>query len=202
MTSDSKAGNATSLRQLDAAIATCKACPLWEKATQAVCGEGAVSARVMLVGEQPGDQEDLAGKPFVGPAGRLLDQALERAGVDRKLLYVTNAVKHFSWEPRGKRRLHKTPTQNEIVACKQWLLGEIRLLKPALIVCLGATALRALMGPGARVLANRGKFLDSELGLPVLVTVHPSSILRTPPEERDTAFAALIADLERIRDRI
>jgi uracil-DNA glycosylase family protein len=194
------AADARSLKELDAGIARCRGCPLWERATQAVCGEGGAKARVMLVGEQPGDQEDLTGKPFVGPAGRVLDEALEKAGVDRKDVYVTNAVKHFSWEPRGKRRMHKTPAQQEVAACLDWLLGEIRLITPRLIVCLGGTAVRALLGPKVKVLANRGKFFDSEWGPKILVTVHPSSILRVPPEDRAQAFELLVKDLARIRD--
>src|ERR1700686_997361 len=129
--------SARSLKELDAGIAQCRGCPLWERATQAVCGEGGAKANIMLVGEQPGDQEDLTGKPFVGPAGRVLDEALAKAGIDRKDVYVTNAVKHFSWEPRGKRRLHKTPSQQEVAACPDWLLGEIRLGAPRLIGCPG-----------------------------------------------------------------
>jgi uracil-DNA glycosylase len=194
------AADARSLKELDAGIARCRGCRLWERATQAVCGEGRAKASVMLVGEQPGDQEDLTGKPFVGPAGRVLDEALEKAGVDRKDVYVTNAVKHFSWEPRGKRRMHKTPAQQEVAACLDWLLGEIRLITPRLIVCLGGTALRALLGPKVKVLANRGKFVDSECGPKILVTVHPSSILRVPPEDRAQAFELLVKDLARIRD--
>jgi uracil-DNA glycosylase family protein len=194
------AADARSLKELDAGIARCRGCPLWERATQAVCGEGGAKARVMLVGEQPGDQEDLTGKPFVGPAGRVLDEALEKAGVDRNDVYVTNAVKHFSWEPRGKRRMHKTPAQQEVAACLDWLLGEIRLITPRLIVCLGGTAVRALLGPKVKVLANRGKFFDSEWGPKILVTVHPSSILRVPPEDRAQAFELLVKDLARIRD--
>jgi uracil-DNA glycosylase family protein len=194
------AANARSLKELDAGIVGCRACPLWERATQAVCGEGGVKAGVMLVGEQPGDQEDLTGKPFVGPAGRVLDEALEKAGVDRKGVFVTNAVKHFSWEPRGKRRMHKTPAQQEVAACLDWLLGEIRLVSPRLIVCLGGTAVRALLGPKFKVLANRGQFFDSEWGPKILVTVHPSSILRVPPEDRAQAFESLVNDLARIRD--
>jgi uracil-DNA glycosylase family protein len=194
------AADARSLKELDAGIARCRGCPLWERATQAVCGEGGAKARVMLVGEQPGDQEDLTGKPFVGPAGRVLDEALEKAGIDRKEVYVTNAVKHFSWEPRGKRRMHKTPAQQEVAACLDWLLGEIRLITPRLIVCLGGTAVRALLGPKVKVLANRGKFFDSEWGPKILVTVHPSSILRVPAEDRAQAFELLVKDLARIRD--
>ncbi len=194
------AGDARTLKELDAGIAACRGCPLWARATQAVCGEGSAKASVMLVGEQPGDQEDLTGKPFVGPAGKVLDDALEKAGVDRKDVYVTNAVKHFSWEPRGKRRMHKTPAQQEVAACLDWLLGEIRLIDPRLIVCLGGTAVRALLGPKVKVLVNRGKFFDSEWGPKILVTVHPSSILRTPPEDRAKAFELLVKDLARIRD--
>ena len=194
------AADARSLKELDAGIARCRGCRLWELATQAVCGEGGANASVTLVGEQPGDQEDLTGKPFVGPAGKVLDEALERAGVDRKDVYVTNAVKHFSWEPRGKRRMHKTPAQQEVAACLDWLLGEIRLITPRLIVCLGGTAVRALLGPKVTVLANRGKFFDSEWGPKILVTVHPSSILRVPPEDRAQAFELLVKDLARIDD--
>ena len=194
------ASTARSLKELDAGIVRCRACPLWERATQAVCGEGATKGGVMLVGEQPGDQEDLSGKPFVGPAGRVLDDALEKAGVDRKDVYLTNAVKHFSWEPRGKRRMHKTPAQQEVAACLDWLHGEIRLVAPRLIVCLGGTAVRALLGPKVRVLVNRGKFFDTEWGPKLLVTVHPSSILRTPPEDRAQSFELLVKDLARIRN--
>src|SRR3977135_3541072 len=152
--------SARSLKELDAGIVRCRGCPLWERATQAVCGEGGTKASVMLVGEQPGDQEDLTGRPFVGPAGRVLDDALEKAGVDRKEIYVTNAVKHFSWEPRGKRRMHKTPSQQEVAACLDWLRQELRLVKPSIIVCLGATAAKALLGPSVRVTVDRGKWLE------------------------------------------
>ena len=192
------AAEAASLQQLASEIARCRGCPLWERATQAVCGEGGPKARIMLVGEQPGDQEDLAGKPFVGPAGRVLDDALQKAGVDRRQVYVTNAVKHFSWTPRGKRRMHKTPTQQEIAACLDWLRAEIRLIGPEIIVCLGATAARALLGPHVRVLADRGRFFESEWGPRVLVTMHPSSILRVPPEDRAKAFEMFVKDLARL----
>ena len=178
----------------------CRACPLWERATQAVCGEGAAKGGVMLVGEQPGDQEDLSGKPFVGPAGRVLDDALEKVRVDRKDVYLANAVKHLSWEPRGKRRMHKTPAQQEVAACLDWLHGEIRLVAPRLIVGLGGTAVRALLGPKVKVLVNRGKFFDTEWGPKVLVTVHPSSILRMPSEERAQSFELLVRDLARIKN--
>jgi DNA polymerase len=178
------------------AAAGCKACELWEPATQTVFGEGPETARVVFVGEQPGDQEDLAGRPFVGPAGKLLDKALAEAGVDRKEVYVTNAVKHFSWFPRGKRRMHKTPTQQEVAACLDWLRQELRLVKPSIIVCLGATAAKALLGPSVRVTVDRGKWLESDLAEHVMVTVHPSSILRVPREDFDDAYAALVRDFK------
>jgi len=195
------ATEASSLEQLAGEVSRCRGCKLWERATQAVCGEGNPKAKIMLVGEQPGDQEDLAGKPFVGPAGKVLDEALQKAGVDRKDVFITNAVKHFSWEPRGKRRMHKTPTQQEVAACMDWLEAEVRLIAPEIIIALGATAVRALLGPEVRVLVNRGKLLDSPWGPRVLVTVHPSSILRVPPEDRDKAFEAFVRDLARLRGK-
>ena len=156
----------------------CRACPLWKNATQTVFGEGNGRARILLVGEQPGDQEDREGHPFVGPAGRILDQGLAEAGLDRGKLYVTNAVKHFKWEPRGKRRLHKTPAQREIEACHQWLAAELEAVKPRLIVALGATAAKALLGPRFRITQDRGQVQRRE-GLPdVLATYHPSFLLR------------------------
>ena len=156
----------------------CRACPLWKNATQTVFGDGNGRARILLVGEQPGDQEDREGHPFVGPAGRILDQGLAEAGIDRRKLYVTNAVKHFKWEPRGKRRLHKTPAQREIAACHQWLAAELEAVKPRLIVALGATAAKALLGPRFRITQDRGKVQRRE-GLPdVLATYHPSFLLR------------------------
>jgi uracil-DNA glycosylase family protein len=160
------------------AARTCRNCPLWENATQTVFGEGNARARIMLVGEQPGDVEDREGHPFVGPAGRILDEGLREAGLKREQLYVTNAVKHFKWEPRGKRRMHKTPAQREIDACLQWLEGEIAAVKPKLIVALGATAAKALLGPGFRITRQRGQVQRRE-GLPdVLATYHPSFLLR------------------------
>jgi DNA polymerase len=184
------------LADLREAVDDCRACPLWERATQGVPGEGSSKARVMLVGEQPGDQEDLAGRPFVGPAGRLLDAALEKAGVDRNQVYVTNVVKHFSWIPRGKRRIHKTPTQSEIAACLDWLEAEIRLLHPRVIVCLGATAAKALLGRDFRVSIERGRLIEGGIAPFMLATVHPSSILRITDEaERKEAFEHLAADL-------
>lgn len=161
----------------------CRACDLWERGTQTVFGEGASRAPLMLVGEQPGNEEDVAGHPFVGPAGRLLDMALEEAGIERKQAYVTNVVKHFKWEPRGKRRIHAKPNAVEIAACRPWLDAELELVKPQVLVCLGATAAQALLGRQFRVTQQRGKLLESTLAPYVLATVHPSSILRAPDEE-------------------
>jgi uracil-DNA glycosylase len=188
------------LPELRAAAKRCKACPLWANATQTVFGAGDPHARVMLVGEQPGDEEDRKGLPFVGPAGRLLDRALEAAGVDRDHLYVTNAVKHFKWEPRGKRRLHKTPAQREIEACHQWLEGEIAALRPEVIVCLGATAAKALLGPAFKVSVSRGKLVASPFASHVFATFHPSALLRLRDEkEKEQAFRQLVKDLSLIR---
>jgi uracil-DNA glycosylase family protein len=185
-----------SLDAARSAAKNCRACDLWKQATQTVFGEGAVHARVMLVGEQPGDKEDLAGQPFVGPAGGVLDKALADAGIDRKTTYVTNAVKHFKWEPRGKRRIHKKPNSMEIAACRQWLDTEIELVKPEVIVCLGATAAQALLGRAFRVTQQRGQLLPFESAPQVLATVHPSSILRAPDEEaRHEQFEAMVKDL-------
>ncbi|PYP88758.1 MAG: uracil-DNA glycosylase [Blastocatellia bacterium AA13] len=165
------------------AAADCQACDLWRRGTQTVFGEGLAGARVLLIGEQPGNEEDLSGKPFVGPAGRLLDEALAEAGIERDQTYVTNVVKHFKWEPRGKRRIHKKPVTAEIAACRPWLEAEISLVKPKVIVCLGATAAQALLGPKFRVTKDRGRPLESTLAPFVLATVHPSSILRAPDDE-------------------
>jgi len=161
----------------------CQACHLWRRGTQTVFGEGARRAQLMFVGEQPGDQEDIAGHPFVGPAGKLLDRALAEAGIDRATVYVTNVVKHFKWEPRGKRRIHKKPNAAEIAACRPWLDTEVELVTPRAIVCLGATAAQALLGRQFRVTAHRGEFVASTLAPLVLATVHPSSILRAPDAE-------------------
>jgi uracil-DNA glycosylase len=161
----------------------CRACDLYKRGTQTVFGEGPRRAEVMMVGEQPGDAEDLAGHPFVGPAGKLLDRALEDAGIVRRLVYVTNVVKHFKWEPRGKRRIHKKPNAGEIAACRPWLDVEIQLVRPRAIVCLGATASQALLGRAFKVTAHRGEFVASPLAPLVLATVHPSSLLRAPDEE-------------------
>jgi uracil-DNA glycosylase len=186
------------LPKLKEAAATCRACPLWELGTQTVFGEGLKSAEVVLVGEQPGDQEDLAGRPFVGPAGRLLDSALEEAGIDRKLAYVTNVVKHFKWQPRGKRRIHQKPNAAEVAACRPWLEAELALLRPKVLVCLGATAAQALLGRGFRVSKDRGVPVDSELAPVVMATVHPSSILRS--DDREQEMALFVQDLRRVSD--
>jgi uracil-DNA glycosylase len=174
----------------------CEACHLYKRATQTVFGEGRKDATMMLVGEQPGDYEDVAGKPFVGPAGKIMDQALEEAGIDRKQVYVTNAVKHFKWEPRGKRRIHKKPNSREIAACRPWLEAESRVVKPKLVVCLGATAAQTVFGPSFRVTQERGKVLSSKLAPKVLATVHPSSLLRQPDEQsREREYKNFVADL-------
>jgi uracil-DNA glycosylase len=184
----------------DAAL-TCRACPLWKNATCTVFGEGPLNARVVLVGEQPGNDEDLAGKPFVGPAGQVLDRALASTGIDRSQLYVTNAVKHFKWEPRGKRRIHKTPSARDIAACRPWLEAELDLLKPQLIVALGVTAMRALFDAELRVTEHRGQKLQSRYG-ETLVTVHPSSLLRLPPGvEFEPEFEKFVADLSKASER-
>lgn len=188
-----------SLDELAKAAQSCKACDLWKSATQTVFGEGRPHAKVMLVGEQPGNQEDLEGKPFVGPAGKLLDAALVEAGIDRTEVYVTNAVKHFKWEPRGKRRIHKKPNAVEISACRRWLDSEIAALQPKVIVCLGATAAQALLGRDFRVTQHRGEFLKSPLAPFVMATVHLSSILRAPDElTRRDEMKRFIDDLKKI----
>jgi len=191
------------LRALQQTAAECRACRLYQTATQTVFGEGSTKAEVMFVGEQPGDREDIAGKPFVGPAGALLDRALERVGIDRTKVYVTNAVKHFKWTPRGKRRIHKRPAADEIAACRPWLEAEIRILKPTVIVCLGATAAQALLGRQFRVTQHRGEFVDSPLALWVTATVHPSSILRAETDEdREEQMEAFVTDLQKVADKI
>jgi len=183
--------------QLAEQAKACQACPLWQGATQTVFGEGPVAARLMLVGEQPGDREDLQGHPFVGPAGRLLDEALEQLGWPRDQLYLTNAVKHFKYELRGKRRMHKSPAQREVQACAPWLEQEIATVDPGAIVALGATAARAVLGHAVPVLANRGQWLAREDGRRVLITLHPSALLRDRGPDRDAAIAAWIEDLRR-----
>jgi len=188
----------SSLKELREAARHCTACPLYKTATQTVFGEGPKNAALMLIGEQPGDYEDVAGKPFVGPAGKIMNRALEDAGIDRKQVYVTNAVKHFKWEPRGKRRIHKKPNSREIAACRPWLEAELRLVRPKVVVCLGATAAQTIFGPAFRVTRERGKVLRSGLApnCQVVATVHPSSLLRQPDEEsREREYAAFVADL-------
>jgi DNA polymerase len=188
------------LKQLREEARACQACPLWANATQTVFGAGDPHARVMLVGEQPGDEEDKKGLPFVGPAGRLLDKALEAAGVDREHLYVTNAVKHFKWELRGKRRLHKTPAQREVDACHQWLEQEIASVKPQVIVALGSTAAKAVIGKDFKVSIQRGRFVESPLAPHVFATLHPSALLRLQEdEERAMAFEQFVKDLSLIK---
>jgi uracil-DNA glycosylase family protein len=197
------------VQRLRAAADSCRGCDLYRHASQVVFGEGARSAEVMLVGEQPGDKEDLAGRPFVGPAGHVLDEALERAGIDRDRTYVTNAVKHFKFtRPEGKRRLHKTPGRTEVVACRPWLVSELAAVGPAMLICLGATAAKAVLGRDFRVTKQRGTLLapgdpgvdiDADLAAYIpraLATVHPSSILRGPAQDREANLAALVADLE------
>jgi DNA polymerase len=189
--------NLTALRS---AAQGCRGCELWRDATQTVFGEGPRRASLMLVGEQPGDREDREGKPFVGPAGRLLDRALEEAGIDRTLVYTTNAVKHFKWRPRGKRRLHQTPRAGEIAACKPWLESEIEVIGPDALVALGATAAKAVFGSKVRVMRDRGKLLETPYAEVGTVTVHPSSVLRVPEDElRKVARAELIEDLAAVR---
>jgi len=184
---------------LKEAAADCRACDLWKRATQTVFGEGRRRAKVMLIGEQPGNEEDLEGEPFVGPAGRLLDEALGQAGIDRREAYVTNVVKHFKWEARGKRRIHKRPNSAEIEACRPWLEAEIDAVKPSIIICLGATAAQSLLGKQFRVTRQRGQFIESPLAPLVMATVHPSSILRAPDEEtRRTEMRRFIDDLKKI----
>ena len=187
---------AKSLKQLREDARACQDCPLWANATQTVFGAGDPHARVMLVGEQPGDEEDKKGLPFVGPAGRLLDRALEAAGVDREHLYVTNAVKHFKWQLRGKRRLHKTPAQREVDACHQWLEREIESVKPHVIVALGATAARAVISKDFKITLSRGRFVECPLAPYVFATFHPSALLRLQDsKEKEAAFEQLVGDL-------
>jgi DNA polymerase len=191
-------GEAT-LEQAARAARACRACDLWERATQTVFGEGPASAEVVLVGEQPGDKEDRTGHPFVGPAGRVLDEALEAAGIDRTRVYITNVVKHFSWEERGKWRIHKKPTLHQIQACRPWLDAEIAARHPTVLVCLGATAAQALLGRSFRVTQQRGEFVSSDLAPRVMATVHPSSLLRAPDAEtRQRETQRFIDDLKKV----
>jgi uracil-DNA glycosylase len=184
------------LERLRRDAADCRACPLWQTGTQTVFGEGAATAQVVFVGEQPGDQEDKHGRPFVGPAGRVLDDALELAGIDRSTAYVTNAVKHFKWTARGKRRIHAKPSWSEIGACNPWLQSELDVIEPAVVVCLGATAAQALLGKQFRVTKQRGTWIESELAPHVTATIHPSSILRQrSDEDRHREMDGFVADL-------
>jgi uracil-DNA glycosylase len=188
------------LSSLRAAASRCKACDLWKTGTQTVFGQGPSKANIVFVGEQPGDREDRTGRPFVGPAGMLLDRALEAAGIDRSQVYLTNAVKHFKWEPRGKRRIHKKPRASEIEACKPWLVAELAVVKPQLVVCLGATAAQALLGKNFSVMKQRGELLESPLALApkVMATVHPSSLLRiTDEKDRHLQMEGFIQDLRK-----
>ena len=178
------------------AVETCRACDLWEGATQAVMGEGAAHARLMLVGEQPGDREDIEGHPFVGPAGGVLDRGLEQAGIARDDVYITNAVKHFRYKLRGKRRIHQKPDRWQVTACFPWLGAELAVVKPAALVCLGATAAQALLGAHVRIGRDRGHPIDSDLAELVTLTTHPSAILRTEDEDREQAMAMFVADLK------
>jgi DNA polymerase len=184
------------LSEVAAAAKVCTACHLYKRGTQTVFGEGPKRARLMMLGEQPGDQEDLSGQPFVGPAGKLLDRALEDAGIDRDDVYVTNTVKHFKWEPRGKRRIHQKPNSREVAACRPWMEAELRIVKPKLLVCLGSTAAQAIFGSSFRVTKQRGTVLESEFAPRVLATVHPSSLLRQPDEEsRAREYKLFVSDL-------
>jgi uracil-DNA glycosylase len=190
------------LDRLRQTAAGCTACPLHKTGTQTVFGEGLKKSRLMMVGEQPGDQEDKQGKPFVGPAGGLLDKALERAEIERKDVYVTNAVKHFKWQPKGKRRIHQTPTAEEARACLPWLEAELGQVRPEVLLCLGATAAKTLIGPYFRVTKDRGEFVKTPYCELTTGTVHPSSILRLEDEERDAALADFVDDLVAARNRL
>jgi uracil-DNA glycosylase family protein len=187
-----------SLSALREAAAQCKACDLWKTGTQTVFGEGAKKSEVMLVGEQPGDYEDREGRPFVGPAGQLLDRALEEAGIDRRLAYVTNVVKHFKWQARGKRRIHQKPNWAEITACRPWLEAELAVVKPEVLVCLGAVAAQALIGRDFRVSRQRGELVESPLAPKVIATVHPSAILRADEDRREAEMEAFVNDLRKV----
>jgi DNA polymerase len=190
------------LKTLREAAAGCRACPLWKTGTQTVFGEGLKRARLMLIGEQPGDREDIEGHPFVGPAGKILDKALKEAGIERGDAYVTNVVKHFKWKPKGKRRIHQAPRAEEIKACAPWLEAELDVVDPEVMVCLGATAVRAVIGSKAKVMKDHGQFLESRLGRTAMPTLHPSAILRADPEDRDDAMDLLVGDLRRLRERL
>lgn len=201
--SDAPLPDKLTLPALRAAAAECKACHLWKLGTQTVFGEGSATARVVMVGEQPGDKEDLQGRPFVGPAGAVLDKALAAAGIDRKDVYLTNIVKHFKWEPRGKRRLHKKPNALEISACRPWLEAEINAVKPEVVVLLGATAAQGVLGSEFRVTRQRGQWVQSNIAPLVMATVHPSSILRAPDDDsRHEEMRKFVVDLRRVATQI
>lgn len=191
-----------SLKRLAEAVEDCRGCPLYKNATHGVFGEGGKTSRMLIVGEQPGDQEDLAGKPFVGPAGGVLDRALEDAGIDRGAVFVTNAVKHFKWEPRGKRRIHQTPRWSEVKACRPWLEQELERINPDIVVTLGSTAAQSMMGSQFRVLKNRGKVHDAD-GVKLVVSIHPSAVLRAPDKEaREENYRMLVADLRLAKKKL
>jgi uracil-DNA glycosylase len=190
------------VKALREAAAGCQACPLWRDATQTVFGSGPARAPVVLIGEQPGDREDREGLPFVGPAGRLLDKALADAGVEPKLVYKTNAVKHFKWKPRGKRRIHQTPSKLEVEACRPWLDAELERIRPEVVGILGATAAKALLGSGFRVTKQHGELIDVDFAPAAVATFHPSSILRAEDEDRDQAYGDLVADLKVVAERL
>jgi uracil-DNA glycosylase family protein len=190
------------LPKLREAAAGCTACPLHETGTQTVFGEGSAKAEVVFVGEQPGDQEDLQGRPFVGPAGQLFDKALEEAGIDRSQVYVTNAVKHFKWQARGKRRIHQKPSWSEIAACRPWLDAELEVIRARVLVCLGATAAQALLGRDFRVSRQRGELVESDLAENVIATVHPSSVLRADDATREQEYDALVRDLGKVAELV
>jgi DNA polymerase len=193
----------TSLKKLAQAVENCRGCPLYKNATHGVFGEGGKASRVLIVGEQPGDQEDRAGKPFVGPAGGVLDRALDEAGIVRGQVFVTNAVKHFKWEPRGKRRIHQTPRWSEVKACRPWLDEELARVKPDVVVALGSTAAQSMMGAQFRVLKNRGKVHKSAGADSVVVSIHPSAVLRAPDKEaREANYKMLVADLKLARKQL
>jgi uracil-DNA glycosylase len=196
VTADDYLPERLTLESLREAAKVCHGCDLWRNAAQTVFGEGPSDAQLMFVGEQPGDQEDKAGRPFVGPAGRIFDQALEQVGINRSSVYVTNAVKHFKWQPRGKRRIHQKPNAAELAACRPWLDAELAAVQPRVLVCLGATAAQALLGRAFRVTKQRGTPVDSPLAEVVMATIHPSAILRA--EDRDAEYAGFVADLERV----
>jgi DNA polymerase len=191
-----------SLKSLREAAASCTACPLYKDATQTVFGEGLKRARLMMVGEQPGDREDREGKPFVGPAGRILDEALEDAGIERGDAYVTNVVKHFKWKPKGKRRIHQAPRAEEIKACAPWLEAEMTVIDAEVLVCLGATAVKAIIGPKHRVMRDHGQIVESRLGRPAMATLHPSAILRADDDDRADAMSMLVDDLRAAKRKL